>query len=463
MKGKRARSDHAAQTRGTKLTRRRLLATSASIAAGGLLGAGLFKWPLPSNPAALAAAPAAPKGPITLKFWYIAQGPAFEPVLKAVVKHFEETHPSIKVEVDVQPTVEMRNKVRPVFTTGGPGPDVLYEGAVQTLTYATMPFGFIDIGDRVKASGVKERSPKAAWAPLESGGKTYGVPLNAFPFFMGYNKDLYTAAGLRAIPQDWEEQLQFMKKIWSAQRDTWGFVTFTNRFVSWLFETLMYDSGIGYFQGSENWDRFDVTRPVTFNSSQGVRILEYIRDLAETAPGGLRGNFGVDSARAIVMFARGNLGHYHGHSIHFSQITLNNPNMVGGRNFDVYAFPKGSRRRGAQFSTSVMGITKGSKDPDAAWDLVGFITDRWEGLLAASIGTVPVRYDVRLPSDAPMWLIDAGRKALAGDSFSSAWFPQLDLVRDALAKEVEAFFLGQKNAKQALDSAAEEFTKQLRR
>lgn len=463
MKGRRGTSGNAPQP-GAKLTRRRFLTTSAGLAVGSVLGAGRLAWtPISATSMAAAAPSPSPRGPVTIKLWYIAQGPAFEPVLKAVVKHFEETHRSIKIELDVQPTTDMRNKIRPIFTTGGPGPDILYEGAVQTLTYANMPFGFIDLTDRVKASGVKERSPKAAWAPLETGGKTFGVPLNAFPFFIGYNKDLYTAAGLRGIPQDWEEQLRFVKRIWNVQRDTFGFVTFTNRFVSWLFETLMYDSGMGYFQGTEEWEKFDVTRPVTFNGPQGVRILEYMRELAETAPGGLRGNFGVDSARAIVMFARGNLGHYHGHSIHFSQITGNNPNMVGGRNFDVYVFPKGPKRQGAQFSTSVMGIPKGSQDPDAAWEAVRFMTDRWEGLLSASIGTVPVRYDVRLPSDAPLWLIDAGRKALAGDSFSSAWFPQLDLVREPLGKEVEAFFLGQKTAKQALDSAAEEFVRLLRR
>lgn len=430
------------------LTRRRLLATAGGFAIGALRRA--------------ASAGAQPKGPATVAFWYIAQGPAFETTIKAAVKDFEATHRSIKVDLDVQPTVDLRNKIRPIFASGGPGPDVLYEGGPVTLTYAAMPFGFIDLTDRVKAAGLREKTPKSAWIPMEAGAQTFGVPLNAYPFFMGYNKDLYAAAGLKGVPQTWEEQLEYAKKLWDPKKDTFGFVTFTSRFVAWLFETLMYDSGIGYVKGSEDWKRFDMSQPITFNSAQGVRLLEYLRDLAETAPGGLKGNIGVDSAKAITMFARGNLAHYHGHSIHFSQITRNNPKMIGGKNFDVYVFPKGPARQGAQFSSSVMGLTRGSKDPDAAWEFIKFISDRWEGPLSASIGTVAMRRDAKLPADVPQWLVDAGRHALAGDAFPSAFFPQLDSVRVPLGKEVEAFFLGQKTAKQALDSAAAVFAKTLK-
>jgi multiple sugar transport system substrate-binding protein len=438
-----------------RLTRRCFLTTSAGLAAGFLGGHATAAH-------ASGSAVSKPKGPATVDFWYITQGPVFETTIRAATKDFEETHPSIKVTLDAQPTVDMRNKIRPIFTTGGPGPDVLYDGGPVTLTYAAMPFGFIDVSDRVKAAGLKNKTPRAVWIPVEVSGRTYGVPMNAYPFFMGYNKDLYAAAGLKSIPQTWEEQLQVVRKLWDAKKDMFGFVTFTNRFVAWLLETLLYDSGIGYVKGSELWTKFDMSQPISLNSPQAVRALEYLRDLAETAPGGLKGNIGVDSAKAIVMFARGNLGHYHGHSIHFSQITRNNPKMVGGKNFDVYVFPRGPLRQGAQFSASVMGITKGCKDPDAAWEFVKFISDRWEGQLSSGIGTVAVRRDAKVPADAPRWLVDAGHQALAGEAFPSAFFPQIDSVREPLGKEVEAFFLGQKTAQQALDGAAAVFAKTLR-
>jgi ABC-type glycerol-3-phosphate transport system substrate-binding protein len=67
-----------------------------------------------------------------------------------------------------------------------------------------------------------------------------------------------------------------------------------------------------------------------------------------------------------------------------------------------------------------------------------------------------------VPVDASKWLVDAGNQALAGEAFPSAFFPQIDAVREPLGKEVEAFFLGQKSAQQALDAAAIIFAKTLK-
>ena len=42
---------------------------------------------------------------------------------------------------------------------------------------------------------------------------------------------------------------------------------------------------------------------------------------------------------------------------------------MGGKNLQVDLFPRGSDKRGVVFSTSVLGITKGAKDADAAWEV----------------------------------------------------------------------------------------------
>lgn len=443
--------------RNGRLTRREILTASASLAVV-----------VACAPTAPSSAPASPtpaaKGPVTLKFWYIAQGVNFDPVVKAAAKDFEDSHPSIKVELDVLPVVDLRAKVRPIFTSGGPGPDIVYEGAVQTLTYASLPLGFIDLTDRIKAAGLKDRVIPAAWFALESEGKAYGVPLNAFVWFIGYNRDYYEAAGIRGVPQDWDGLLEVVKKVTNPAKEQFGYVQLTNRFVEWFFSTLLFDSGVGFFKGAEDWRKFDVSQPITFNGPEGIRGLEYMKQLAETAPGGIKGNIGLEDARVRVLFAKGNIGHYFTHSIFWSQVSSENPKMVGGKNFDVYVMPKGPKRQGAMFATEVLGITKLSKEPDAAWEFVKFISDKWEGRLAGSIANVPVRTDATLPPDTKEpWLVEAGRNGLKGESYPQAFFPQLDAVREPLGKEVQAFFLGQKSAKQALDGAAAEAAKVLKK
>src|SRR5262249_41084821 len=139
---------------------------------------------------------------------------------------------------------------------------------------------------------------------------------------------------------------------------------------------------------------------------------------------------------------------------HTSQIPSFNPKMVPVKNFDVAVFPGGPKRRGMMFSTEVLGITKQNKDSDAAWELVRFLSDV-EGRLGPSIRTVPVRQDVKVDeSQVGSWLVPIGRKALAGEIFPQAFFPQAAPVSAALKANMEAYFLDQKTAKQAMDDAA---------
>jgi len=233
-------------------------------------------------------------------------------------------------------------------------------------------------------------------------------------------------------------------------------------FPAWPLEQLWYNRGVGYFEGSEDFRQYDTTKPITMTRPEAVAALEYLRSLAETAPGGLAGNIGVGTADADVKFAKGNLGHFYTHTIHTSQIEGYNPKMVPRKNFDVMTFPKGSKRRGQMFSSSVFGISKLSKDPDAAWEFVKFLSDQWEGRIAPSIGTVPCRQDAKVDETAVgSWLVPIGRQLLAGEIFSQATFPQVEAFAVALRPNVEAYFLGKKTALQALEDAAAEGKKAL--
>jgi multiple sugar transport system substrate-binding protein len=449
---------------GSKLTRREFLGTSLKIGLGavGVAVAGVGCAPAatpqaaPATPTPQPAAPTAiPKEPVVLEYWQIEQGPNFAKVMDEAMKEFEDLYPNIRVNLSVAPYQEMNNRVFPVFTNGGPGPDIFMTGGVITTTLARMPYGYIDITDRVKASGMKDKIPPGVWPPMEDEGKVFGMPLDALPFMLTYNKDLYEAVGIAGPPETWEELLEVAKKIHDPSKDRFGFLAFSV-WPAWPLEQLWYDSGVGYFEGSEDFRQYDITKPITITKPEAVEALEYLHSLAETAPGGLPGNI-VDDGTADQVFAEGKLAHYFTHTIHTSQISDFNPAMVPGKNFDVEVFPKGPKRRGLLFTTAVYGISKLSKDPDAAWEFIKFLSDKWEGRLAPSIGNIPVRQDVEADKDAVgSWLLPVGREALAGDIFPQAYFPGVEAFAQVLRPNVEAYFLGKKTAKQALEDIAAE-------
>lgn len=456
------------QVPANRISRRRFLIGSAILAAGGglsLLAACAPQAPstppLTPAPAQSPAQPtqsARPSGPIELNFWYQAQGPTFVPVIREMASAFESEHPNIKVKLEEYPTLDMRQKLQPIFTTGGPGPDLVHEGAVVSLSYAHMPYGFIDITDRVSAAGLKSKIPAGAWAPMEEKGRQFGIPMAAFVYMLVRNQDIYDTAGITKVPETWDELLEVTRKVTNQQKGTFGFLTQTDRFISWPLEILWYDSGVGYFEGSEDFISYDTSKPFTFNNPKGVAALKYLRSLAENAPGGIQGNINQTSPSVTSAVAKGNIAHQYTHTIQINQIPGQNPNLVGGKNLKVDVFPKGPAKQGVMFSTSVIGIAKGSKNQDAAWELVRFLSDKWEGKLATSIGNIPVRQDAEMPSNLPnAWLLEPARKALAHpNAIPQAFFPQLDQVRIPLSKNVQAYFLDQMTAEQALDETAKQ-------
>ncbi len=446
---------------GSKLTRRKFLETSLKVGVGaaGMVTAGIGCVPQAVTPPATSqpVAPTTPSvKPAVVEFWQIGQGEGFHNVMAEAIQEFENTHPNVKVSLTEQPAGDLRAKVFPILTDGGPGPDVIYDGSVMSFTYAGMPFGFMDISDRVEATGIKEATPASAWATMQKEGEIFGLPWGAFPFYLVYNKDLYEEVGIADLPQTWEDLTAVVDKLHDPSKDRFGFLNTGGRWASWLLETLWYDSEVGYFEGSEDFLQYDVTKPITITRPEAVAALEYMRSLCETAPGGLQGNIGVGTGDVVARFAQGNIGHIFVHAILVNIIQEQNPEMVPKKNFDVMVFPNGPKRGGVMFSTSVLGVTKLSKNPDAAWEFVKFISD-WEGRIAPAGGLAPVRTDVEVNEDLPgSWLVPAGREALSGSAFPQAYFPEYDSLRLPLGDNIEAYFLDQKTAEEALkDTAAQ--------
>lgn len=415
--------------------------------------------PVSPQPAAPTQAPTAqpvtqPSSPVQLTLWYIAQGTAFVPPLKAAVEAFESSHRGVKVQLEEMPSGTLRPKLQTVMTTGGPGPDLVYEGAVHTQRYASYPIGYLPIAKYVNGSGIKSRIAESIWAPTEFRGEIYALPINAIFWYLAYNNELYGNADIKGPPLTWDELLETVKKTTDPARNVFGFNNQTDRFVIWILETLWYQSGVGWFEGSEDYQKYDLTKPLTFHSPKGVEALKFLRSLMEFAPGGPKGSIGVGNDALVSQMAQVQIASMYHLMLYIAQVPQQNPKLVGGKNLRIAHFPRGPQRGGGAVATSALGITKGSKNPDAAWEFVQFISDKWEGQLATSIGGYPVRRDAVIPPEKKDdWLLQLHKEALE-QGFPQGFFPQWDPFREIIGKEVQAYFLDQKTAEQALADAA---------
>lgn len=142
---------------------------------------------------------------VTLSFWNGFTGPD-RPAYEEMVKRFEQAHPNIKIEMDVQPWDSLLTKL-PSSLVSGQGPDIAAFNASLIPQYAKA--GNILALDELYSSGDIDQSvlPPSLIKHMQYNGKFYGAPANFATLMMYYNKDLFTAAGLdpEKPPTTWDQ------------------------------------------------------------------------------------------------------------------------------------------------------------------------------------------------------------------------------------------------------------------
>jgi sn-glycerol 3-phosphate transport system substrate-binding protein len=132
-------------------------------------------------------------------------------------------------------------------------------------------------------------------------GKQYSMPFNTSTPMMYFNKDMFKAAGLdpEKPPRTFDEFKEAARKL--TQKDANGKVTvYGSAFAiyGWFFEQFLAVSG-GYYADNNN-GRDGLATKATFNSPEGVKILEWWKSMVDE---GIMANFGrktVDTRNAFL-------------------------------------------------------------------------------------------------------------------------------------------------------------------
>ncbi len=139
-------------------------------------------------------------------------------------------------------------------------------------------------------------------------GKVYAFPFSAYILGLGYNTEMFEAAGLMnedgtpQQPKDWYELADFAVKIKAATGKA-GFVFPTaNNYGGWMFTALAWSFGVDFMEQDEdgNWK-------ATFNSAEAVEALQFIKDL-KWKYDVLPSNTLIDGAEYYKTFAVGGAG-----------------------------------------------------------------------------------------------------------------------------------------------------------
>lgn len=421
----------------------------------------------PAASANAEASPEASKDPVTLTAWIMPNSPKPDADFLKTIDPYLKEHPNVKVKVTVLDWGSAWTKVT-TAATSGEGPDLLQLGTTWVPAIASM--GGIDkLNDKVADVGGADAFLPAIWNTTSISGQedVYGVPWFVDARAIYYRTDAFQQAGVDAATafKDWDSFKAALEKVNGITvggkkmaalglpgKNDWNVV---HNIFPWIW------AAGGNVLADDN-------KTVTFNDEKGLEGVMYYTGLAaeglvdkaslEKNSSQIESDFGDGNSAVII-------------SGPWLAKNFNTPKANGGmddkaaaKNFAVAPLPAGPGGQYTFVGGSDLTVFKGSKNKEATWDLIKYLsTDEAQQAYANISGQLPSKQALLNASD-----LDANMKAFAeatkyGRSYPS--IPQWGPTETALQKHFANIWdivagvkgtYGKDSIQKELDSAAVE-------
>ncbi len=367
------------------------------------------------------------------------------------INRFQSTRPGVEVEWLDKKGPEFSPFYQTQLTAATP-PDVINTQGALGLEYAAQG-ALLDLTPLfTKEAATRSRYDANYLGNWVFEGKNYMVPFYITKTLLFYNKPMFAKAGLSGPPKNFDEILAFAKKMTGA--DTSGFMTLN---FDWLYWSLFAMNDVQLVSPD--------LKKTLFNTPKAVDVLD--RLAKATADGSI--NKIAWTGRWVEpngAFAAGNIGMHQAHSPAYfffkGQGSWVTPESIGVAHMPGnWATP----------NSHGLGISKGSKNPELAWDFLKFVTDTGQaGELATrrKLVTGNVAVDkaslIQLQKDDPTVYQVLKTQLEHTDKMTGNWrFGNDSRIKEAFWPEVQSALLGRKDAKTALADAERKMARELTR
>ncbi|MDD3149023.1 MAG: ABC transporter substrate-binding protein [Candidatus Riflebacteria bacterium] len=398
-----------------------------------------------------------PDGRTILTFWHTYNDPE-EVILREVIKKWEVLNPKYTVRPVRIPFDGHKPKLRTALTVGQ-GPDMARVDWSFVCELARKN-AVVDLGTQGFES-IRAQYLPAALGACNVGGKYYGLPDQSNCVAMFYNRQMFRDAGLlppvaeegsagvpageyeAVVPKTWEEFIEVGKKLTDESKGQYAFAMMNT-----LWWNLVFFNTYGARIISE-----DGTKCI-IDSEAAIKAIEMMASLFAThkieagawRPGAISPEQGfVNGKYAMILMGPWNLAKFKNTKL----------------DFGVGLIPGGTAGTSTNVGGTDVVIFKGSKHIEASYSFLTFFTNaenqvRW----CTELNQLPINlgaYDlVKFEDKHLMTFMEqmkhAGPNPVVKD---------FGLLEDLVNPEVEAVLSGQKNAKDALGSAAKKIQERL--
>ena len=315
------------------------------------------------------------------KITWMVQVDLQRPLLEELVARFEQLHPDIDVEIMWIPRTQYQAKFK-TLVAAGQSPDIIYCGDVW-VAYL-LPFLY-DITDFVKRDSqeidLDDFYPEVIKA-CQYRGKYYYLPRWFNISLLYYNKKIFDEAGEPYPTADWtwDDYIRAGKKLTkvgkNGKAEYWGSDIVIGWWGEWLI--LIRQAGGSLFN--------DKMTKCTLDSPEAIQGMQFYFDKVHRYGISPQPGYGPDNGFAsgkLAMLLGGHTG---------SWIVYN---KISGLDWNIQLLPKGPKtRKGGEIAMDAFGISRTSKHPEAAWELLKFLVSKEAIRKQVNAGYLSVRKSV---------------------------------------------------------------------
>lgn len=376
---------------------------------------------------------------------------AFRPVQEEFNDNFLADNPGISIEANYSTWADHNNTV-PVWAAAGTLPDIIYVHGSRVAPWAAEGIidslqAFVDADPEFNVEGIWEEALRL----YRVDGELVGIPYDHGPLILGFNKDIFDAAGMDYPNEDWtmDDLREAAIALTDAENSVWG----------WSGELDLGAGGAGAFLGGWGGTTMNEDETaMTLDSDEAKEALNFWYTLIHDE------GAGPDAADA-ESFGGPNGPWLQGLCAMAVVPSWETPGLSRDATFawDVTAWPEGPVKRETGSFGSGFGITGTSENRDAAWSYMREYLSKegMETVWGVTGRGSPAREDAypswmgseEAPDGAGFYLSALKEYAVTGGPFQTLAAPE---VLDVINRQAELMRLGDASVDEAVATIMEE-------
>ncbi|MEU5372611.1 extracellular solute-binding protein [Streptomyces sp. NPDC005951] len=382
----------------------------------------------------------------TVTWWDTSSVGSEDKVFKKLAEGFEKKHPKVDVKYVNVPFGEAQNKFKNAAQAGDGAPDVIRSEVAWTPDFANL--GYLAPLDGTAALKNQDDFLKQAVASTKYEDKTYAVPQVIDSMGVFYNKKMFKEAGVEA-PANLDDLKTVAKKIKDKTGKTGLYLRGDDPY---YFLSFLYGEG---------GDMVDAgSKSVTIDKPEGVKAFKAVKELVDDGTAKTDASDGWENM--MQAFKNGDVAMMINGPWAVAD-TLTGSEFTDKDNLGVAPVPAGSAAQGAPQGGHNLAVYAGSKNLDASYAFVEYMTSvDSQATAAGELNLLPTRTSAYAKKEAVDSEIVGFFKPVVETAVERPWIPEGGSLFEPLRIEYTKVLTGQTTPEKAAKATGDSYRKLLK-